>query len=409
MATARQLLRASGLTPDELIAAVKTTRDVEVMHHLAQRFYHFAEHFYPPQVVTAAEAFARAGYSDCFVEQAFMGRLDDVMQNCSPKRAVQVLRAATVLKVNPVESWWPVVEPLCVHHVKNIVEGIPATVDALGSLPVDTHELLDAYCFQLQCIPTPVAVFSKSLERLSRHYQRQTKLDVHKDRAYELLKDDNLHPRDRLNLVAACQRLQWSSNSSEVDVDELQWQSRLHVRTPLTATKNRIEEKLQDVKYVTFSLPDELLDLALLGESEFVRLALQAPRVAVALKKYTPYQLAQMVRAACLAGDISSAFIRDALSTLDILYPQLDLAQRIWVHEAATLCDHALQNEEVHVSERLFGDYVAVGSVGVVSSSGTKGWRPQLVEDAFCDGEVTPTRELRDRYLAKRGWNVEYR
>eukprot|EP00397_Hematodinium_sp_SG-2012_P053616 GEMP01064145.1.p1 GENE.GEMP01064145.1~~GEMP01064145.1.p1 ORF type:complete len:425 (+),score=109.39 GEMP01064145.1:22-1275(+) len=417
MCVARQLLRTARLLPDELTAAVKQTRHAEVMHHLAQRFYYHAEHYYPPQVLQAVEAFSRAGYSDRFVEQAFVGRLDDLMQNCSPKRMVQVLRAATLLKVSPVEIWWPVVEPVCELHVKNIVEGIPTTVDALASLPCDTHELIDAYCFQLQCVPTSTAVFSKSLERLARHYdaERRRKLDTYKDRAYLLLKEDTLHGRDRLNLVAACQRLDWDlpQTTADVDIDELPWQARLRVRTPLAATKNRVEEKLRDAKYVIVSLPDELLDLAQLGECDFVRQILLSTQLTGSIKKYSPSQVVQIVRAANLVHDFSTTLVREALEILDRVYPQLDLAQRIWVHEAAVLCDHPLQKEDVHVSERLFGNFVAVGSVGVVSDNGgtstTHGWRPRMTEDSFCDGEATPSRILREKYLQKRGWNVEHR
>jgi len=55
------------------------------------------------------------------------------------------------------------------------------------------------------------------------------------------------------------------------------------------------------------------------------------------------------------------------------------------------------------VRERLFGDSVAVGTVAVEG-----GKRPYQVEDFFCDGNLTPLRRLRDKYLEKRGVEISY-
>jgi len=67
-----------------------------------------------------------------------------------------------------------------------------------------------------------------------------------------------------------------------------------------------------------------------------VRVILQSPRVVAALKKYTPLQMAQMLRAAHLSGDME--FVGKALDYLDRVYFALDLTQKAWIHEASIIC-----------------------------------------------------------------------
>jgi len=452
---ARQLLRAARLSPEELITQVKGVKEGELCHHLAKRFYNHAEHFFPPQMVQTMEAFGRSGYAgDAYIDAAFIGRLDDITANCGTRRLVQLLRAASVLRIEPLEEWWPtVVEPLCIEHVKNIVEGIPTMVDALSELPdVDYRvgALLEGFRIQLECAPgvTP-AIFSKSLERLSRVYKKKgLNLDPLRDHAYGLMKDSkSLHSKDRLNLLTAFERLNWEApaplltttyKSTADDIDDLHWQAQLLFRTPLETTKNRIEahvkglKKPEDRKYVWHELPHDALALAQLGESSFVSYLLAEPSIPSSgvVKKYSAQQHCALVRAAALSECTSN--VQESMDILDRLYPQLTLMERRQVHEVAVLADHKLKHEPV-TADRLFldqgqrqglnrNDHDAsvdtrrrVGSVTIFADDLRKdpgmdrGWRPISPGDVFSNNEPSPAQKLRERYMKRKGFTVEHR
>lgn len=160
--------------PEQLLALAQlanvSSPSLTAVKVMANRAAASSEQFYPPQIVESLTTFGKIGFSDSdALLRLFESRMDDVLNEASPKRMVQLIEAFANLEI-PIASVWPEIRVALIRVIPQLKRGIPSVLKSLASMGCADIELAHALLVQAECLlgETEASYFVQSIEAASR-------------------------------------------------------------------------------------------------------------------------------------------------------------------------------------------------------------------------------------------------
>jgi len=367
---------AQSASPDDVTRSCselvkERSGDVFLLQALSKRFHESAEEFFPPQIDEILGCFAELGHADEPFLAGFIGRLDDVIADASPRRVVRLLRNGAILQLEP-DAWLSFVLPQLHRHLPNLREGVPSVLGSLHALRLDDAELIDLLATQglLVARKSDDGFFARLFEQWSRHGASHEEME---GRGRELAGSciEAFDIRDSLNLLAGlvrCGAAEASTLEGQLEdklrgaaledaVVALLWMRRLSLRSARLwqVCGDSVELALKNQKFVRDHLPESMDTLASLGgagaegeaEATLVASLLSAAETQKALPRYPAHKALQLLRAAALTADkegldakvVAALPLREAAMQVARMGQQLTLWERRAARQAAELID----------------------------------------------------------------------
>lgn len=352
--------------------SAERSSDVLLFEALSRRFYANAAEFFPPQIDAVVTSFAGLRYADESLLRGFAGRVQDIASDASPRRLVRMLRHGAALQLRR-DAWLGAVLPQLREQLPNLREGVPTVLESLSALRCEDEVLAQLLLHQGLIVAEELgpAYTIGLFEKWSRFGLRQE--DVERQ-ALELATGggcDQLHVRDRLNLLAGLQRYSDSAfvearagverqleaqlkgtapsksaatfgerQAGDDAVDCLSWMLRLSLRSPALwrSCADNVQVAMQGRPFARQQLPTALHALAALSGEEaeeraLVAALLASPDTRKSASVHSAWQATLLLRAACLirppsGEDGSTIPWRDLLQRATRTARQLSLPER---------------------------------------------------------------------------------
>ena len=145
--------------PDQVVSALTTCSQVSspsltAISVLSHRAAASSEQYFPPQIVEVLSLLGKIGHAEYEpLMNFFTERLDDVLNEASPRRIVLLLQAFANLNL-PLfsENVWPKLRAEIVRLLPQFKRGIPSLLASLSSLGCTDVELSTALLAQAECL-----------------------------------------------------------------------------------------------------------------------------------------------------------------------------------------------------------------------------------------------------------------
>lgn len=147
-----RFVEAPGMSSDDVVKTLRQLAqercaDVKLLAALSRRFHSYAEEFFPPQIDELLGHFATLGYTDDYLLNGTLGRLQDLAATASPRRVIRLMRAGSALRWKA-EEWFPELLPALRQNLPNFREGIPSALASLHAIRWKDAELQELFLTQ---------------------------------------------------------------------------------------------------------------------------------------------------------------------------------------------------------------------------------------------------------------------
>ena len=330
------------------LASVKSP-SLSAVSVLAKRAAASPEQFYPPQIVEAISLFSRIGLADRnALSHLFLARRDDVLNEASPKRMVELVEAFANLDLPLCEhtELWPEFRTALIRVIPQLKRGVATVIKSLASLRCTDTELLHALLVQAECVRGEVEhqFFTQAIEAASRvqglEEPVRTAIDVllNERKKFSVLQSVDL-------LTAALRSSHSASDKLANRIEEHLASSDVYSQARVLAAMGRqglksksvgdvIEKSLNNADFKHRMLPHTLWAGALVGGADEVLNLVLRNQIMGHIDRLSADKLLAVLRSAAVIGaePESVAAVKDALATVA---QQLSIRQQRLLWEVA--------------------------------------------------------------------------